>query len=1133
MLALHLLGPVTLLHAGRAVALPIRKTQALLTLVALSGPIARERVATWLWPDLDASASRRNLRRELARLRECVAATCVRADGDFLTLDADVACDVDRFEAAVEQGKPQQALALWRGPLADGLQLPGAAPFDEWLTAERERLGARRRWALEALADAAAPHEAVLHLQTLLADDPLQERHHRALIGRLQALGRREDALAQYEQCRQVLAEELGLTPMAETEALIARVRGRPSVAPEPVASLQPRAQPGLPEQLPWVGRGPEWQALEAAWPRGGWLLIEGDGGVGKTRLALEFCATRGSCAVACCRSGDRQVPYAAFTRMLRTLAGTLPGDLSPWVVGELARVLPELGPAPSPIASAEHQARFFEACAQAWQQFAHDNFDAIVVDDAHHADELSQSLLTFVAQRGGPTRLVLLAREQGLLPLLREGAALHLHLEPLAAEAVAEMVNRLHGAAAPAGLAQRLHQATGGNGFFIAEILRHLAEHDALHSAEVPLPASVRDAVLARVHRLGDAARRLLEAASLAAEPFAPSLLAAACALSELEATAAIEQATGAALLREHEAGGPRSSFGFQHDLARAALAASLSPARRRLVHRRLALGAEATRADAVITAVHFEEAGEPARALPYRLRAGDEAQALYAMQQALAQWEQALADAPTPAQRAALLTRCAKLHAESGDRPAAERRLHEVKALLDGRLLPDEARVDAGIACAQLEHQFGRSSQALAQADALLDGMAEGPGRVGALRVRANALQHLGRLADAQAAIEAALHALPAHQTLERAELLDLMNITEFYRGHAAHALVFARQAMAIWQAVGDPGLVARGHSRIGTLLVSLGETDAGARELLRARGMAAELHLVEREREAICNLAKIESDRGNGARVLALAEEGWNLSPTFTRPQLRQYLQQTRLTALAQLGRMGQALTLGAQVLADAQTLSEPVMSQYALITLLDWAISLGDLERGRALLADLAGVRELGHIGTKLALNAAELEIRAGNAAAARGALRPIGDPAQLQQLQDRVSWALRQAGLQLLEGDAEGALAALEPWQETMPNVDLRVQALSLRLRAQQALGQVAPTDWQAAQALLASGKAPALKALELQRVLWLTAPDPGTRQVMGGALHEAIDRLCEGLDGWPRHQAYLRTLAQP
>ena len=89
----------------------------------------------------------------------------------------------------------------------------------------------------------------------------------------------------------------------------------------------------------------------------------------------------------------------------------------------------------------------------------------------------------------------------------------------------------------------------------------------------------------------------------------------------------------------------------------------------------------------------------------------------------------------------------------------------------------------------------------------------------------------------ADAQAAIEAALQILPAHKPLERAELLDLTSVTEFHRGRPANGLEFARQAMALWQVHGDLGLMARGHSRIGALLVTMGDAEGGARELLRA--------------------------------------------------------------------------------------------------------------------------------------------------------------------------------------------------------------------------------------------------------------------------------------------------------
>ena len=103
----------------------------------------------------------------------------------------------------------------------------------------------------------------------------------------LAALGRREAALAQFERCKRMLKDELGLAPMAETEALAAALRGAPVSLPAADA-VRTRL---LPELLPFVGRETEVAALEAAWGAGRTLLIEGEAGVGKSRLALDFCA--------------------------------------------------------------------------------------------------------------------------------------------------------------------------------------------------------------------------------------------------------------------------------------------------------------------------------------------------------------------------------------------------------------------------------------------------------------------------------------------------------------------------------------------------------------------------------------------------------------------------------------------------------------------------------------------------------------------------------------------------------------------------------------------------------------------------------------------------------------------------
>jgi DNA-binding SARP family transcriptional activator/tetratricopeptide (TPR) repeat protein len=918
---LQFLGPVRLLRGGLPLPLRTRKSMALLLLPALEGGMGRARLCAWLWPQQDESSARRNLRRELARIRDAGADGALLADGDHLHAAATLTCDLGRAEALVAQGRPDAALEVWRGDPAEDIEAEEAdSEFARWLHAQRQRALALRCQALEAsaaLAEARGDLAAALaRMQSLLRDDALQERHHRAVMRLLALDGQREAALRQYELCSRLLASELGLVPMPETQALARSLRADSLPAADAAEAAAPSAQAGaasapaapalatglvqLPPQLPFVGRETEVARLQAAWVHRRAIVLVGEAGTGKTRLAVDFTAAQGPYALVACAAGDSELPLAAFTRALRVLAGQPPDlrALEPWVAAEMARLLPEWGPAPPPLRSRHERLRFDEACVRAWQALVGEAFDAIVLDDWQLADVASRVLLGRVAARrrekGGAGALEILAwrgaaDEPELQATAEALAAETVELGPLPEAAVYVLVRQLSGAAAPARFAQRLRDATGGHPFFIAETLRDLAERALLRCdaagrwhtpfddqtqdyRELPLPASVREAVLARVRRLGMPATRLLEAAALAGEPLAAGWLASACALSEHEAVQVLGQAAQAQLVVAREGGG----YAWAHDLARMALDSALEPTRRRLVHHQLALAAEAmgARMDA---ARHFEACGEPARAAPHRLAAGDAAYALHALAEAAAQWRQGLADQPAPGDEAALLARLSDVEWLRGQ-PDEARALHErLTVLLDGPGLDGDARTDLQLRAAQFLSGCGR----LAEAMQLLEAMP--PPEPAPLRLRwwlgrMGALHRSGRLDEALADGLRALALAPAGSR-QRAEVLASLSTIEHSRGQMRAAVGHADACLALFTRLGDAVGRARGLFYRGAFSVEQGDHVRGEADLREAATLAARHGNVYLQRLALYNLASVFSNLTRPAEALAVAHEAWS--------------------------------------------------------------------------------------------------------------------------------------------------------------------------------------------------------------------------------------------------------------
>jgi DNA-binding SARP family transcriptional activator len=1094
MLALELLGPVVLRRDGAALPLTIRKTAALLVLLALGGPAPRARVVALLWPDLEEATGRRNLRRELARLREIGAFDAVLTDGDRLAPAVTLAVDATLFQHALQAGDAPSALAHWRGPLADGLDLDDAHAFMDWLAQERERLQALRRQALQGAAQAAQARgetdTALALLQQLLADDPLQEQHHRAVMQLLAASGRREAALVQYRRCCDLLRDELGLVPMADTEALAAALRGQPA-GPTPAAV--PVAAPGrlLPSALPFVGRQAEVQALEAAWHRGAAVLVEGLAGVGKTRLALDVAAAHGAFALVRCQPGDAELPYAAFARALQALCGQPPeravlaaAGLAPWAIDELSRLLPGLGaPAPA-IRSAEEQARFFEACKQAWHGLAAENFDVIVLDDWHLADSASLGLLTQVVRQRRESGLTaarewLLVRPEMAADVrqrLCDGLqAVVLHLQPLDDPAVLDLVRQLSGAAQPVRFAARLQRATGGNPFFIAETLRLLADTGSLYLdddgrwstpfdaatedySELPLPPSVRDAVLARVQRLPEAARRLLEAACLAAEPWAPRMLAAACALSELEATVALEQTLDATLVREHAEGG----HGFVHDLARQALEASLSPQRRRLVHRRLALAAEAAGESPALAAQHHEASGDLRRAAPLRMAAGDQAERLQDIPQAVQHWRHGLTDDPMPTVAARLHRRLMRSLRWVNQADAALAQVDALRALAQsGRLTPDE-RLDAWIDIAGWLARNARLSDALVvgraeEALVLLDTVASGgtPLQQALARLyRVDALRESGRTEASR--LEA--HALLADPHLplsKRADLLDALVLTEHQAGRIAEALPLLAQAEAVCRQMGDHFGTARGLYRRGQLLINLKSFDEAELPLRAGLVIARRMGMTRNTVAFLQSLCEVHQARGEMDALLAVAQEAWApplgpqtglLDPVFRAAFVQGH---------SARGEWDAAIVHARAAVEAVLALPVAVRLQVAVYLPLEIFPLMGDVAIPARLQAELAADLAQGpdELVQAQRLHFVRCALAAGDAAGARQQLAAMPPTATLADAAQRTAWQVAEAATLLAEGQAAAALAEL-PADEAVLGAELQARGLAVRVAAE-------------------------------------------------------------------------------
>ena len=853
-LELRLLGVPSVSQRSVQLALPTRKAIGLVAYLALEGPTERSELAGLLWSDFDPETARKNLRQELHRLAATPINAMLLVTPTTVGFRAPPETDVARFRRLAAAGDLEGARDAFGEPLLSQFELRGASGFDDWLIASREALSLERNGVLERHAgalEAGGDHRAALETYLeLLEADGLRERYHCEAIRLHARLGEREAALAQFERCRKMLRSEFGLEPLPQTVAVAERVR-----AGEPQKPIDPPAQSNLPPlETPLVGRQNVWDRLERALGAGRTVIVSGEAGVGKSRLLREFAATRGRFHTNRGQPSDAGVPFATLSRSMREVLMLEPDlELSDWVRRELSRLVPELsGEVAPPLGSEADRLRLFEAFVE-FLRAAYGRFDLLLSDDLHDFDASSLEMGNYAAARltsMGLARPALASvRFEALAPpiraqleqLARAGQVELVELEPFQQADVVELVERLSGQRT-ALFSHRLCQATGGNVFFLLETLRYLFEAGELRARpgggwatpydeatedyrELPIPSSVREAVLARVERLGPATRRLLDVASLAGEPFALETLAGASALSEWEALEALERAAGSRLVREVE-----GRHRFAHDLVRRALADDLGGDRRRLIHRRLAASLEREGGTPAVIAAHLELAGRDADAARWWIRAAEAALGVYALRDALAHYGRALELLPNDApDRFAPLLEYHMQAYRLGEHAIMASSLEELERIASGT--PERARVANQRAVVRLmEGETEGALSALESALELFTQAGDGNGRGRTLTNLGIACYRAGRFAASQTHIAASVGLARTLNPDRLGMALHMQGYLHVTFGDLEAALACFDEGLELMRASSDTTNIAHVQNARATAMCVFGSFESG---------------------------------------------------------------------------------------------------------------------------------------------------------------------------------------------------------------------------------------------------------------------------------------------------------------
>ena len=426
------------------------------------------------------------------------------------------------------------------------------------------------------------------------------------------------------------------------------------------------------------IARGEELERIlhlvdEAASPEGRLILLSGEPGVGKTRLAQEVTVelqNRGAIiGTGRCYEPEQSVPYFAILDALSTLLQASPSALRAEIPDHwpyLSKLFPDEVRLSAPLDSGGHDEELllFRAVTGFLAALSQSAPVALLLDDLHWADSATLKMLLYLARHTRSDAVFLLGTyrdvevgrqhplEGALRDLDREGVVERVQIRRLSERDTGSLIAELmREPEVSEEFAALVHGRTEGNPFFVQQVLRVLVERgdvfqrngrwDRKSVAEIEVPESIRSVIGQRLSRLPDTVQDLLRVASVFGQGFQFDDLLGVTQLEDGDQEESLDVAAKAGLIQTTNG----DDYAFDHALTQQTLYAELPARRRRRLHAAAAAAIEkSAKARDAELAWHYLQADEAERALPCALRAGDGATGVYAWSEAEMQYRTAL---------------------------------------------------------------------------------------------------------------------------------------------------------------------------------------------------------------------------------------------------------------------------------------------------------------------------------------------------------------------------------------------------------------------------------------------------------------------------------------------------------